>query len=74
MSKLGGHALFLGSDDIQLGINESLLDTSKVLSRFNDLILARVFEHGDVCELAEHASVPVINALSDTFHPLQVNI
>eukprot|EP00968_Pinguiococcus_pyrenoidosus_P015574 scaffold1439_cov282-Pinguiococcus_pyrenoidosus.AAC.10 len=52
MYLLGGHALFLGPGDIQLGVNESLLDTAKVLSRFNDVILARVFGHGDVVELA----------------------
>jgi len=71
MYLLGGHALFLGPGDIQLGVNESLLDTAKVLSRFNDVILARVFGHGDVVELAAQASVPVINALSDMHHPLQ---
>ena len=72
MAKLGGHALFLGSEDIQLGTNESLLDTSRVLSRFNDVVLARVFGHEDVLELATHSSSPVINALSDKFHPLQI--
>ena len=53
-------------------MNESLLDSARVLSRFNELILARVFAHSDVAELAEHSSVPVINALSDLFHPLQI--
>eukprot|EP00949_MAST-11_sp_MAST-11-sp1_P004536 g4536.t1 len=72
MAMCGGHALFLGSDDIQLGVNESILDTARVLSRFNSLILARVFEHADVEELAQEASVPVINALSDLHHPLQI--
>ncbi|MHA2028740.1 MAG: ornithine carbamoyltransferase, partial [Candidatus Kariarchaeaceae archaeon] len=69
---LGGHALFLGSDDIQLGKNESLKDTAKVLSRFNDIILARVFGHDIVNELATEGSAPVINALSDKYHPLQI--
>lgn len=69
---LGGHALFLGSDDIQLGKNETLKDTAKVLSRFNDILLARVFGHEVINELAEHATVPVINALSDKYHPLQI--
>ncbi len=72
MAYLGGHSLFLGKDDIQLGKNESLKDTALVLSRFNDLILARVFAHSDVEELATHSKVPVINALSDTYHPLQI--
>jgi len=71
MALLGGHALFLGPSDIQLGVNESMKDTALVLSRFNSLILARVFAHSDILELAEHATVPVINALSDLHHPLQ---
>jgi ornithine carbamoyltransferase len=71
MAELGGHALFLGKDDIQLGVNESLYDTAKVLGRMVSGILARVFAHQDVETLAEHAGVPVINALSDQFHPLQ---
>jgi len=71
MAKLGGHALFLGPQDIQLGVNESMRDTAAVLSRFNSLLLARVFAHPDVQMLAKHSSVPVINALSDLYHPLQ---
>uniref|UniRef100_A0A7S2V0S5 ornithine carbamoyltransferase n=1 Tax=Fibrocapsa japonica TaxID=94617 RepID=A0A7S2V0S5_9STRA len=71
MSLLGGHALFLGPSDIQLGVNECMKDTALVLSRFNSLVLARVFAHADVTELAQHATVPVINALSDLHHPLQ---
>lgn len=71
MFLLGGHSLFLGPSDIQLGVNETMRDTSLVLSRFNSLILARVFAHADITELAEHATVPVINALSDLHHPLQ---
>jgi len=71
MAMLGGHALFLGPSDIQLGVNESMRDTANVLARFNSLILARVFAHADVAELAEHSTVPVINALSDLHHPLQ---
>lgn len=71
MSLLGGHALFLGPSDVQLGVNESLRDTAKVLSRFNTHVLARVFSHNDVTELAAHADVPIINALSDLHHPLQ---
>mmetsp|Transcript_9603 Transcript_9603/g.10331 ORF Transcript_9603/g.10331 Transcript_9603/m.10331 type:complete len:345 (+) Transcript_9603:89-1123(+) len=68
---LGGHALMLGPQDIQLGVNETMQDTSLVLSRFNDIILARVFAHQDVEDLAKYSSVPVINALSDKYHPLQ---
>jgi ornithine carbamoyltransferase len=60
-----------GSEDIQLGKNESLLDTGKVLSRYNDVILARVYGHKDITDLCAASSVPVINALSDTHHPLQ---
>mmetsp|Transcript_19303 Transcript_19303/g.26773 ORF Transcript_19303/g.26773 Transcript_19303/m.26773 type:complete len:354 (-) Transcript_19303:291-1352(-) len=71
MGLLGGQALFLGPSDIQLGVNESMKDTSLVLSRFNSIILARVFSHNDILELSEHATVPVINALSDLHHPLQ---
>ncbi len=72
ISYLGGHALFLGSDDIQLGKNESLKDTALVLGRFNDIILARVFGHDVVEVLSAEGTVPVINALSDKFHPLQI--
>lgn len=71
MAMLGGHALFLGPSDIQLGVNESMRDTACVLSRFNDLILARVYSHNDITELAKYAEVPIINALSDLHHPLQ---
>lgn len=71
MFELGGHALFLGKDDIQLGENESLYDTAKVLGRMVSAVLARVFAHEDVATLAKHAGIPVINALSDQYHPLQ---
>lgn len=71
MALLGGHALFLGPSDIQLGVNESMRDTALVLSRFNSIVLARVHGHQDVVELAKYAEVPVINALSDLHHPLQ---
>ena len=56
---------------MQLGKNESLRDTARVLSRFNDVILARVYAHADITELCKEAGVPVINALSDSHHPLQ---
>ncbi len=71
MALLGGHALFLGPSDIQLGVNETMRDTANVLARFNDIILARVFGHKDVEELALYSDTPVINALSDMHHPLQ---
>ncbi|KZZ98440.1 Ornithine carbamoyltransferase [Moelleriella libera RCEF 2490] len=68
---LGGHPMFLGKDDIQLGVNESLYDTSVVISSMTSCMVARVGPHADVANLAKHASVPVINALSADFHPLQ---
>ncbi|UNI20089.1 Ornithine carbamoyltransferase [Purpureocillium takamizusanense] len=68
---LGGHPMFLGKDDIQLGVNESLYDTSVVISSMTSCMVARVGPHSDVTTLAQHSSVPVINALSDDFHPLQ---
>jgi len=68
---LGMHSLFLGMEDVQLGVNESLRDTAIVLSRYNSLILARVFGHETVTELSTYSTVPVINALSNSHHPLQ---
>lgn len=59
------------SRGFQLGTNEALCDTARVLSRFNSCILARVFEHSTIEELAAESSVPIINGLSDTYHPLQ---
>lgn len=71
VAMLGGHSMFLGKDDIQLGVNESLYDTSVVISSMTSCMVARVGQHSDVVELAKNSSVPVINALSDDFHPLQ---
>ncbi|KAK6499206.1 ornithine carbamoyltransferase [Arthrobotrys conoides] len=68
---MGGHPMFLGKEDIQLGVNESLYDTSKVISSMTSSIVARVGQHNDIIELAKSSSVPVINALSDAFHPMQ---
>ncbi|KAF2142446.1 uncharacterized protein K452DRAFT_227090 [Aplosporella prunicola CBS 121167] len=68
---MGGHPMFLGKDDIQLGVNESLYDTAVVISSMVSGIVARVGPHSDVADLAKHSSVPVINALSDLYHPLQ---
>ena len=72
MFQLGGHALYLAPTDIGLGKRESVADVGRVLARYNDGIMARVFGHADVQELAEYASVPVINGLSDLVHPCQV--
>ncbi|BGP40800.1 ornithine carbamoyltransferase [Rhodotorula kratochvilovae] len=69
---LGGAPMFLGSGDIQLGVNESLYDTSRVVSSMVDGILARVGHHSEVETLAKHSTVPVINALSHLYHPLQI--
>lgn len=69
---LGGHPMFLSKDDIQLGVNESLYDTAVVLSSMTSAIVARVGPHSDVADLAKHSTVPVINALSDLYHPLQI--
>ena len=63
--------MFLGSQDVQLGVNESLYDTSVVVSSMVSAIVARVNAHTEVADLAKHSSVPVINALSDLYHPLQ---
>lgn len=63
--------MFLGKEDIQLGVNESLYDTSVVISSMVSCIVARVNGHSDVADLAKHSTVPVINALSDLYHPLQ---
>lgn len=71
VSTMGGHPMFLGKDDIQLGVNESLYDTSLVISSMTFCIVARVGPHSDVADLAKHSSVPVINALSNDYHPLQ---
>ena len=71
MTELGGHAIFLGPDDTQLGRGEPLKDTARALSRYVDVIMARVFDHADITELAAHATVPVINGLTDAAHPCQ---
>ncbi|MFT7625706.1 MAG: ornithine carbamoyltransferase [Myxococcota bacterium] len=72
MYQLGGSALFLSSNDIQIGRGEPISDTARVLSRYCDIIMARVYGHDDIEQLAEHATVPVINGLSDATHPCQV--
>ncbi|MDX1567041.1 MAG: ornithine carbamoyltransferase [Longimicrobiales bacterium] len=72
MHELGGHALFLADQDSQIGRGEPLADTARVLSGYVDGIMIRTFSHEDVRELARHASVPVINGLSDLLHPCQI--
>jgi ornithine carbamoyltransferase len=71
MQQLGGHALYLAPDEIQLGKRESVEDVARVLSRMVDCIMARVFAHKDVQTLAQYSRVPVINGLSDYSHPCQ---
>lgn len=67
----GGQPIFLGKDDIQLGVNESFYDTTKVISSMTSCIFARVDSHSDIQQLCEHSSVPIINSLCDRYHPLQ---
>jgi ornithine carbamoyltransferase len=70
--QLGGHAINLSSNDMQLSRGESVEDTAKTLSRYTDCIMARVYDHELLNKLATHASVPIINGLSDSFHPCQI--
>jgi len=72
MYQLGGHAVNLSSNDMQLSRGESIEDTAKTLSRYSNCIMARVYDHKLLEKLSEHANVPVINGLSDTFHPCQI--
>ena len=69
---LGGHAIFLGPNDIGIGKRESIKDIGSLLSRYNDLIMARLFDHNHIIELASNASIPVINGLTDYNHPCQI--
>jgi len=71
MTQLGGHAIFLGPDDIQLGHGEPLRDTARVLGRYVDAVTARLFDHADLETLAAHADCPVVNGLTDDAHPCQ---
>jgi len=69
---MGGHALFLGPNDIGIGKREAIKDISRLLSRYNDIIMARLFDHSHILELAESSTIPVINGLTDYNHPCQV--
>jgi ornithine carbamoyltransferase len=71
ISQLGGTGLYLGAGDLQLGRGETIRDTATVLSRYLDAIMIRTFAQGDVEELATHASIPVVNGLTDSTHPCQ---
>src|SRR5690349_24588175 len=70
--QLGGQALFLSPRDVQLGRGEPVADTARVLSRYVDGIMIRTYAHTEVEELARHATIPVINGLTDLLHPCQV--
>src|ERR687885_612695 len=72
MYQLGGGTVYLSASDIQLSRGETIEDTAKTLSLYLDCIMARVYDHKDVQTLATYASVPVINGLSDSFHPCQI--
>lgn len=72
MVQLGGHAIFLSPDDTQLGRGEPIEDTARVLSKMVDGIMIRTFEHAKLKRLAEYSTIPVINGLSDSFHPCQL--
>ncbi len=72
MRQLGGHSIYLNPNDLQMGRGETISDTAKVLSRFVDVIAYRAFENANVRELALNASVPVINALDNVEHPVQM--
>ena len=69
---MGGHALFLGPNDIGIGKREAIKDISRVFSRYNDIIMARLFDHKHIIELSNHSDVPVINGLTDYNHPCQI--
>ena len=69
---LGGHAIYLGPSDIDIGKREAVKDIARVVSRYNHIIMARLFSHAHITEMAEYADVPVINGLTDYNHPCQV--
>jgi ornithine carbamoyltransferase len=69
---MGGHALYLDPNTIQLGKREATKDIARVVSKFNDIIMARLHAHEDLLELAEYADAPVVNGLTDYNHPCQI--
>ena len=71
-SWMGGHAVYLSPGDIEVGKREAVKDLARVISRYNDIIMARLFAHAHMLELAQHAPVPVVNGLTDYNHPCQV--
>lgn len=71
-NRLGGHALYIGASDIEIGKREPICDIARVISRYNDMIMARLFDHDHIIELAQYSSVPVINGLTDYNHPCQI--
>ena len=71
MYQLGGYSIYLGPDEINLGVRESIKDVSKTLSRYADAIVLRTFSHKNILEMAQAATIPVINGLSDLMHPCQ---
>ena len=72
MFQLGGSAIYLAPGDIGIGRREAVKDIARVLSRYNDLIMARLFDHSNIEELASYATIPVINGLTDYNHPCQI--
>ena len=72
MLQLGGHAITLSSDNLQMSRGETISDTAKTLSRYVDAIMARVYDHDTLEEFSAHSSIPVINGLSNLYHPCQI--
>jgi ornithine carbamoyltransferase len=72
MFQLGGHAINLSSSDLQISRGETIEDTAKTLSRYVDVVMARVYEHSTLESLAENATIPIINGLSNSYHPCQI--
>ncbi|MHA1754718.1 MAG: ornithine carbamoyltransferase [Candidatus Odinarchaeia archaeon] len=72
VSQLGGQSIYLNWNDLQLGRNESIRDTAEVLSRYIDGLVARLYSHKDMIELSKYAKIPIINGLTDMYHPCQI--
>ncbi|HEX6294756.1 MAG TPA: ornithine carbamoyltransferase [Nitrososphaeraceae archaeon] len=72
MFQLGGHAIYLGINDMQLSKGETIEDTARTLSLYLDCLMARVYDHHDLEKLSKYSSIPIINGLSDLFHPCQI--